>query len=45
MTPAGLVLGLGGLIVALMVALPIILIALAGYSVWKLRKDEEWEQR
>ena len=39
------VLGLGGLTVALVVLLPIAIIGLVVYSVWTLRKPENWEQR
>jgi flagellar basal body-associated protein FliL len=39
------VLGLGGLWIALIVLIPIALIALAIYSVYTLRKPENWEQR
>jgi flagellar basal body-associated protein FliL len=39
------VLALGGLWIALIVVIPIALIALAIYSVYTLRKPENWEQR
>jgi hypothetical protein len=45
MTLAGYVLGLGGLAVALVIAIPIVLIGLAVYSVWQLRKPEGWEEK
>jgi hypothetical protein len=45
MTLAGFVLGLGGLAVALVIAIPIVFIALAVYAVWQLRKPEGWEEK
>jgi flagellar basal body-associated protein FliL len=39
------VLGLGGLWIALIVLIPVALIVLAVYSVFQLRKPENWEQR
>lgn len=39
------VLGLGEIWIALIVALPIVVIILVVYSVWQLRKEENWEQR
>ena len=39
------VLGLGGLYVLLIAAIPIVLIVLVAYSVWQLRKPEGWEQQ
>jgi flagellar basal body-associated protein FliL len=38
-------LALGQLWVILIVAVPIVLIGMAIYSVWKLRKEENWEQQ
>jgi hypothetical protein len=40
-----LVLGLGGLYVLLIAAIPIVLIVLVAYSIWQLRKPEGWEQQ
>jgi uncharacterized membrane protein len=39
------VLGLGGFWIVLVVAIPIVLIGMAVYSVFALRKPENWEQR
>ena len=39
------VLGLGGLIIALVIAIPIAIAVLVGYSVWTLRKPEGWEEK
>ena len=39
------VLGLGGLYILLISAIPIVLIILVVYSVWQLRKPEGWEQQ
>jgi len=38
-------LALGGLGIALAIAIPVALIGLAIYSVWQLRKDDAWEQK
>jgi flagellar basal body-associated protein FliL len=39
------VLGLGGLWIALVVLIPIVLFGMVVYSVVSLRKPENWEQR
>lgn len=39
------ILGLGGLGIALVTAIPIAIIILVGYSIWTLRKPEGWEQQ
>jgi hypothetical protein len=39
------VLGLGGLYILLIAAIPIVLIVLVVYSFWQLRKPEGWEQQ
>jgi hypothetical protein len=45
MALAAPILGLGGLGIALVIAIPIALIILVGYSIWTLRKPEGWEQK
>ena len=39
------VLGLGGLYILLIAAIPIVLLILVIYSFWQLRKPEGWEQQ
>ena len=38
-------LAMGAIWIALVVAIPIVFIGLAIYSVWQLRKPEGWEQK